>query len=258
MWDGLLHAYGAVMQFSADPFDIGPARRVMPGRPSRGPTAVLALVLIVIVSALTAEADGLPSGQRASEQRLNENKAAPTEVIDAFLTAQRGGDAEAAAALFERDAVVTDASGQPARGTDAVRRLIERLNGWEAGARQANGDEVIWAESLPNWQPSAVSTDLELRLQQEVPHYAVTRWMCAVITDGKIHAVTALAVDGERSCETAEPTPGTRFPWMPAVAAMVAALACLVQRAPQQPTTGGRPFIDALRAWHRARGGTES
>jgi hypothetical protein len=219
---------------------------------------VLALVLIVIVSALTAEADGPPSGQRSSERQVNEHEAAPTAVIDALLAAQRGDDAEAAAALFENDALIADPSGQPAFGTDAVRRLIERLHGWEAGARQANGDEVIWAESLPNWQPSAAPTDLELRLQQEVPHYAATRWMCAVVTDGKIRAVTALATDGARSCEAAEPPPGTRSPWMPAVAAMVASLVCLVQRAPGQPTTGRRHFIDALGAWRRAKGGTES
>jgi hypothetical protein len=139
--------------------------------------------------------------QSSSPQQLSENQPGPTEVIEAFLAAQRVNDEEAAAALFANDALIADTAGRTTTGTDAVRRLIERLNGWEAGPRQANGHEVIWAESLPNWQPSAAPTDLDLLLEQEVPHYAYTQLMCAVVTDGKIHALIALATGSPRSCE---------------------------------------------------------
>jgi hypothetical protein len=187
MWDARLQAYGAAMQFIAG--------RMMP------------LVITVMLSLLTAgtftgvaKAVSLLSGQIS-----NESNTTPTEVIDAFLTAQRVDDTEAAAAVFENDASIADTSGRTAIGADAVRRLIESLNGWEAGPRQAHGSEVIWPESLPIWRLPDQPTELDLRLEQEVPHYASTRWMCAIVTDGKIRAVTALAEGSPRSCQTELP-----------------------------------------------------
>jgi len=210
MWGGPIHAYGAVMQFSTDRFDVGPGRCAADARPSRGTAAVLPVLITVIVSALAAvvlagiaQADGLPSGQLPSEQQLNEYEAAPTEVINAFLAAQSVDDVDTAAAFFEADASITDSTGRSAFGTDAVRHLIYSLNGLEAGPRHATGHEVIWAESLPNWQPSAAPTDLDLLLEQEVPHYAFTQVMCAVVTDAKIHALITLAASSPRSCESA-------------------------------------------------------
>jgi hypothetical protein len=47
----------------------------------------------------------------SSAPQLNENQAGPTDVIDAFLTAQGVDDVEAAAAFFETDALITDSSG---------------------------------------------------------------------------------------------------------------------------------------------------
>jgi hypothetical protein len=145
-------------------------------------------------------------GQFSSAQQLNENQAAPIVVIDGFLAAQGVEDVDAAAAFFAADASITDSSGRSAFGTYAVRRLIDSLIGWEAGPRQATGHEVIWAESLPIWPPSAVLADLDLRLEQEVPHYAYIQIMCAVVTDGKIHTLSTLAVGSPRSCE-----PGLKF-----------------------------------------------
>ena len=81
--------------------------------------------------------------------------------------------------------------------------MIDSLNGLEAGPRHATGPEVIWAESLPNWRPSDRTTDLDLLLELEVPHYAYTQLMCAVVTDGKIHTLIVVAVANPRSCEPA-------------------------------------------------------
>jgi hypothetical protein len=209
MWDRRLQPYGAVMQFIAGHFNDRPAERVAPGRPSRGTSAVRPLVTIVIVSALTvgtftgvAKAVRLLSGQISSVQNLNEKNASSMEVIDAFLSAQSVDDADAAAAEFEIDAVIADTAGRTTTGTNAVRRLIGSLNGWEAGPRQANGNEVIWAESLPIWKLPDAPSDLDLRLEQEVPHYASTQWMCAIVTNGKIQALT-LAAGRPRSCKPA-------------------------------------------------------
>jgi hypothetical protein len=131
-------------------------------------------------------------------QQLNENLAGPIDVIDAFLTAQ--GVDEAATSFFETDALITDSSGRSAFGTDAVRLMIHSLNGWEAGPRQATGNEVTWAESLPIWKLPNPPTELDLRLEQEVPHYEYAHLMCAVVIDGKIHALIALAAGSPRSC----------------------------------------------------------
>jgi hypothetical protein len=119
------------------------------------------------------------------------------EVVDAFLAAQSVDAVDAAAAFFETDASITDSSGRSISGADGIRRLIGSLNGWEAGPRQAAGPQVVWAESLPIWQ--LTGADL-MQLEQEVPHYAAVQVMCAVVTDGKIHALIALPAGSPRSC----------------------------------------------------------
>ena len=144
-------------------------------------------------------------GQVSSAQRLNESHVGPTDVIDAFLAAQGVDDVEAAAAFFETHALITDSSGHSAFGTDAVRPMIQSLQGWEAGPRQATGDEVTWAESLPIWKLPNPPTEFDLRLEQEVPHYAYTHLMCAVVADNGIHALIALAAGSQRSCPPALP-----------------------------------------------------
>ena len=121
-------------------------------------------------------------------------------MIDAFLAAQGVDDVEAAAALFETDALITDSSGHSGFGIDAVRPMIQSLHGWEAGPRQATDNEVTWAESLPIWKLPNPPTEFDLRLEQEVPHYAAIQIMCAVLTNGKIHALIVVPVGSPRSC----------------------------------------------------------
>jgi hypothetical protein len=65
--------------------------------------------------------------------------------------------------------------------------------GWEAGPRQANGDEVIWAESLPIWNLPDATTDLDLRLENG----------CASPTDGPVAThVTQFPTSGWRRCQS--------------------------------------------------------
>ena len=167
---------------------------------------VVRLVMAALLSATClwpAVASAQSQTDPTSAQQRNENQAAPIIVIDAFLVAQGEGDLDAAEAFFEPDALIIDSSGRSAFGTYAVRRLIDSVNGWEAGPRLAIGQEVTWAESLPIWRLSTAPTDFEVRLEQEVPHYAYVEIMCAVVTDGKIHALSVLAAGDERSCEPA-------------------------------------------------------
>jgi hypothetical protein len=120
---------------------------------------------------------------------------APGDVIGRFLAARQVHDINMAIKLFESDAVITDSAGNASRGTDAATRLIERYNGFEAGARQVTGNEVVWTEAIPIRTPDGLQfqQDTQPELAAEVPYYAFVQAMCAVVTNGKIHAVIALA-----------------------------------------------------------------
>jgi hypothetical protein len=74
-------------------------------------------------------------------------------------------------------------------------RLIERYNDFEAGVPQVTGNEVVWTEALPIRTPDGLQFQQDTRpeLAAEVPYYAFVQAMCAVVTNGKIHAVIALA-----------------------------------------------------------------
>ena len=119
---------------------------------------------------------------------------APGDVIDKFISARQMGDIDTATKLFQSDASFTDSAGNTSRGMDAAARLIERYNGFEAGARQVTGNEVVWTEALPIRAPDGLHFQQELmpELAGEVPYYASIQAMCAVVTNGTIHAVFAL------------------------------------------------------------------
>jgi hypothetical protein len=119
---------------------------------------------------------------------------APGDVIDKFLSARQMGDIDTATNLFDADASITDSSGNTSHGTDAARRLMERYNGFEAGPRQVTGKEVVWTEALPIRTPDGLQFQQETQpeLSAEVPYYAFVQAMCAVVTNGTIHAVVAL------------------------------------------------------------------
>jgi hypothetical protein len=121
----------------------------------------------------------------------------PGEVIDTFLAARQTGDADAATRLFQSDAGFTDSDRNTPRGTDAATRLIERYHGFEAGPRQVTGDEVVWTEALPIRTPDGLQfqQDTQPELASEVPYYAFVQTPCAVVTNGRIHAVIALPAD---------------------------------------------------------------
>ena len=121
----------------------------------------------------------------------------PGDVIDTFLLARQMGDVDTATNLFQSDASFTDSDGSTSRGMDAATRLIERYSGFEAGPRQVSGNEVVWTEALPIRTPDNLQfqQDTQPELAAEVPYYAFVQAMCAVVTNGKIHAVFALAAD---------------------------------------------------------------
>jgi hypothetical protein len=122
---------------------------------------------------------------------------APGEVIGKFLAARQVHDIDMAIKLFESDAAITDSAGNASHGTEATMRLIERYNGFEAGVPQVTGNEVVWTEALPIRTPANLQfqQDTQPELAAEVPYYAFVQAMCAVVTNGKIHAVFALAAD---------------------------------------------------------------
>jgi hypothetical protein len=118
----------------------------------------------------------------------------PGDVIDTFLSARKIDDLDTATNLFETDAGITDSAGNTSHGVDAARRLIERYNGFEPGPRQVTGNEVVWTEALPIRTPDGLQfqQDTQPELASEVPYYAFVQAMCAVVTNGRIHAVVAL------------------------------------------------------------------
>lgn len=117
--------------------------------------------------------------------------------MDRFLAARQMHDLDAATALFESGATVTDQAGSGIRGTDAATRLIERYDGFEPGPRQVTANEVVWPEALPIRTPDNLQFQQQLRpeLLAEVAYYAFVQTMCAVVTNGMIHSVIALPAD---------------------------------------------------------------
>jgi hypothetical protein len=120
---------------------------------------------------------------------------APGDVIGKFLSARQVHDVDAAIALFETDAAITDSDGTTARGRNAAMRLIQRYDGMVAGAPQVTDNVVVWTEALPVRTPDNLQfqQDTQPELAAEVPYYAFVQAMCAVVTNGKIHAMFALA-----------------------------------------------------------------
>jgi hypothetical protein len=121
----------------------------------------------------------------------------PDDVIDAFLSARQTGDVNTATNLFQGDASFKDSAGNTSYGIDAATRFVELYNGFEAGPRQVTGDEVVWTEALPIRAPDGLHFQQETQpeLLDEVHRYAIVQAMCAVVTNGKIHAVIALPAD---------------------------------------------------------------
>jgi hypothetical protein len=158
-------------------------RRQLPGRPVLriSSFAIAAMAVALVAVAVSARAPDTSS-------------LTPDEVIDTFLSARQIGDAHTATNLFQGDASFTDSAGYTSYGMDAATRLIERYNGFEAGPRQVTGREVVWTEALPIRTPDGLQFQQELmpELSPEVPRYAFIQAICAVVTNGKIHAVTAL------------------------------------------------------------------
>jgi hypothetical protein len=133
----------------------------------------------------------------------------PGEVIDTFLSARQMGDVDTATTLFQSNASFTDAAGNTTYGVDAATRLIERYDGFEPGPRQVTGNEVVWTEALPVRTPDGLQFQQQLmpELAAEVPYYDSVQAVCAVVANGRIHAVTALPADRtfgpDRHCEGA-------------------------------------------------------
>ena len=196
------------------------------------------------------------------------------------------GDYETARAALSSDSPIPESSGNAARASDVASRFIEDYGDYAAGPRQVTGNEVLWAESPPIRTPDssqAVAPDQHSRLQQVLalhsaalaagnigyqgfvaPQTAFSSagvlLMCAEVTEGKIYAMAAVSVDSQRSCPSAEPAPGTNFPWMLVVAVASIAGFCWLTLSceTQQPNTGRRPLIQALGAWRRSSVGTKA
>ena len=159
-----------------------PARQ-LPRKPVLQVASLLIASIAVALAALTI-----------SHWRPAEASPAPGDVVDRFLAARQVHDPDAAAAAFETDARVTDSAGNSTRGTDAAARHVARYGGFEPGPREVPGNEVIWTEALPIRTPDNLQFQQELQpeLSTEVPYYDSVQTMCAVVTNGRIHAVVAL------------------------------------------------------------------
>jgi hypothetical protein len=159
--------------------------RQPPGRP----LPLLSVVIASIAVALVAVA--------VSPRPPETSSVASGDVIDAFLSARQIDDVDTATNLFDADALITDSAGNTSRGVDAAKQLIERYNGFEAGPRQVTGSEVVWTEALPIRTPDGLQFQQETQpeLSAEVPYYALVQAMCAVVTNGRIHAVIALPAE---------------------------------------------------------------
>src|SRR5689334_765690 len=99
--------------------------RQAPGRLRR----VLGMVIVSFAVLLVAVAFSSPRATR-------ESAAPPGEVIDRFLSAAIAHDVDAASAVFESDATISDSGGRASRGSDVARRFIEEYAGYEAGPRE--------------------------------------------------------------------------------------------------------------------------
>jgi hypothetical protein len=221
--------------------------RQLPGRLLRLLSVVIALIAIALV-ALTI-----------SPWRPDDASPAPGDVVDRFLAARQVHDLDAATASFESDASVTDSAGNSTHGTDAATRLIERYNGFEPGPRQVTGNEVVWTEAHPIRTPDGLHFQQELmpELAAEVPYYDSVQAMCAVVANGKIHAVVTLGLDSQRSCQGAEPSSGMNPVFMLAVTAAFVSIWLFVRGFAAQPTRGRREFIQALAASHSSSTGPQ-
>jgi hypothetical protein len=207
---------------------------------------LLSVAIAVVAVALVALAISTPGPDTASP--------APGDVIDRFLSVRQAHDVGAATALFENDATITDSTGEAARGSDAATRLFERYSSYESGPRQVTGNEVVWTEALPIRTSDNLQYQQELspELLAEVPRYAAVQVMCAVVTDGKIHAMIALPADSERSCGAVEPALASNSPLTLVVVAGIVLLFWLTRRAVREPRIGAGHVVQGLRAWRRS------
>src|SRR5262245_12773559 len=111
--------------------------RQVPGRLRRVLGIVIASLLVVLAAVAI-------SSLQATRERP-----APGEVLDQFLSAGRADDVDAAMAVLESDATISESGGSISRGSDAARGFIAKYGGYEAGPRQVTGNQVVWTESLP-------------------------------------------------------------------------------------------------------------
>jgi hypothetical protein len=157
--------------------------------PSRPVLQISSVVMASIAFALVAVA--------VSARPPDTSSVASGDIIDRFLSAPQIDDVDTATNLFDADASTTDSAGNTSHGTDAARRLMERYDGFEAGPRQVTGNEVVWTEALPIRTPDGLQFQQETQpeLSAEVPSYAFVQATCAVVTNGRIDALIALAAN---------------------------------------------------------------
>jgi hypothetical protein len=195
---------------------------------------------MVIAPILLAIAAPVISGQGPQHRAV-----APGDVMSSFLATTQSQDADAASALLESDAAITGTDGRVSRGKIAVAQFIAQWSGWEASPLSVNENEVVWTESLSNWptQGGPVSAQMEL----VVPRYAYVQVMCAVVSDGKIHALLTLTADRERSCKAAEPFRVPNYAML--VVVLVVTWGSRLAHRPPTQASRGKQLIQALGSW---------
>ena len=220
---------------------VADAMRSVAGR--RRPANVLRAVAASLVVVLVAVAIWLP--------RPTTESPAPGDAIDRLVSAARANDVDAATVSLESGATISDSSRNVQDLSDATT--------WDATAAVDTQSRLQYLSDLYAAALAAENSGYQgFIAPQEVLGTADLQVMCAVVTGGQINAVIALAPKLERSCQVAEPASGTSVPWMLVVAASITSLFLLAHRmrAPQL-TTGRRPFIQALGAWHTSMVGAE-
>jgi hypothetical protein len=171
------------------------------------------------------------------------------DVVDRVLAARQLHDTDAAMSWFESDVSVTDSAGTSVRGREAARRLVRQYNEFDAGPRQVNGSEVIWTETIPHRSADNFAFEQSsAQLATEVPRYASVQPMCALVTDGKIHALVALDTGSPRSCRGAEPSTSWNLGLVFAATATIASVWLLAHRLDGRPRSARRGLIQALGA----------
>ncbi len=181
---------------------------------------------------------------------------APGEAIDRFVAVARAKDVDVATALLDNGATTSDSGRNVPCGSEVATRVFANYGGYDAGPRHvcANQDTHSRLQYLNDLYAAALAAETSgyqgFIAPQGVPGTADVQVMCP-LTESQFTSDIGLAAEVERSCPVAEPASGVGVPWMPVVAASITSLLWLAHsiRA-RQPTTGRRPFIQALGAWH--------